>query len=168
MALTTEYVLGPLDTTVRLKVPAASLPSINAQSIAVLLSSFGKVIESDIVISSKPNKKNPNKPAKFTTVLVPFNDIGDAFSAIGSTGKGKLDGIECSWAQGTEPELVAWMRKRGELSLKKAPRNASQNDQTPSFSFSTAPPTSDSVPLSGASDNTKVGTISSISLIQCI
>jgi len=70
-----------------------------------------------IVLSIKRNKQNPNRPGKNVTALIPFTKIGDAFAAVMASGRGdhNLDRVDVSWASGGEPELVTWLRERGQL-----------------------------------------------------
>lgn len=109
---------GPLDTTIRLKFSPATYPDLTtSENIAALLKRFGPLDESSIVLSIKPNKKNPSKPPKHATALVPFNKVGGAFAAVLASGRKDrgLDGIEVSWAEGKEPDIVAWLKERGHL-----------------------------------------------------
>jgi DnaJ family protein C protein 17 len=50
---------------------------------------------------------------------VPFNKIGDAFAAVCASGREErgLKGIEVGWAgdKGKEPEIIEWLRSKGEL-----------------------------------------------------
>ncbi|KAG8947493.1 hypothetical protein FRC04_010674 [Tulasnella sp. 424] len=109
---------GPLDTTIRLKFSPATYPDLTtSENIAALLKRFGPLDESSIVLSIKPNKKNPSKPPKHATALVPFNKVDGAFAAVLASGRKNrgLDGIEVSWAEGKEPDIVAWLKERGHL-----------------------------------------------------
>jgi DnaJ family protein C protein 17 len=70
----------------------------------------------------KPSKKAPSKPLKHATALVPFTSIGAAFAAVGASGRADrgLDGIEVSWAGGSEPLLIGWLKKKGMLGSEEA------------------------------------------------
>jgi len=116
--------LGPLDTTVRLKYSATALPHLtNPESLAALLQPFGDTDKDSIVLSIKTKtskkKKTSSDDVKLGTALVPFKRIGDAFAAVCASGiKGRgLDGIQITWAgnSGEEPELIAWLKRRGKL-----------------------------------------------------
>lgn len=74
------------------------------------------VEKSDIVLSLKAPKKNPTKPPKFATALIPFRTVAQAFEAIAASGTGVLKDIEVSWAEGKEPEAVRWLKETGQLS----------------------------------------------------
>lgn len=69
-----------------------------------MLSSFGSVDTASIVLSL--NKR------KYGTALVPFRQIGDAYHAVGESGKAErgLEDIEVGWIHGKEPELVSWLK----------------------------------------------------------
>lgn len=115
---------GPLDTTVRLKYSATALPHLtNPESLAALLQPFGDTDKDSIVLSIKTKtskkKKTSSDGVKLGTALVPFKRIGDAFAAVCASGiKGRgLEGIQITWAgnSGEEPELIAWLKRRGKL-----------------------------------------------------
>ncbi|KAF7370775.1 Pre-mRNA-splicing factor cwf23 [Mycena sanguinolenta] len=125
--------LDPLDTTIRLKYKLSAHPQLTTQAaLAALLAPFGATDTESIVISSKPPKKSPDKPAKHTTALVPFKQIGDAFAAVCASGRADkgMDGIEAGWVGGKEPEILVWLKKMGKLSAQPLPPPTSQ--QTPS------------------------------------
>jgi DnaJ family protein C protein 17 len=108
----------PLDTTVRLKYILKSHPNLTTSAtIAKLLSPFGQTDVDSIVLSLKPPKKDPSKPPKFGTALVPFKQIGDAFAAVCASGKAErgLEGIEIGWVNGKEPPILVWLKKIGKL-----------------------------------------------------
>ncbi|EIW55739.1 DnaJ-domain-containing protein [Trametes versicolor FP-101664 SS1] len=107
--------LGPLDTTIRVKYTLTSHPSLtSAASISALLTPFGALDESSIVLSLKPA---PPKKPKRGTALVPFKQIVGAFGAVGASGRAEngLADIEVDWAEGKEPELIGWLKKMGKL-----------------------------------------------------
>ena len=56
----------------------------------------------------KAPKKNPGKPPKFATALVPFVTIGDAFALVCAAGMESrgLKEVEVTWASGQEPSVV--------------------------------------------------------------
>ena len=108
-----------LDTTVKLKYSLKTYPSLtSAESIATLLSRFGASDIDSIVISIKPTKKQPDKPPKYGTALVPFKQIGEAFAAVCGSGRKELglDGVEIAWVGGKEPAILGWLKKMGKLS----------------------------------------------------
>ncbi|EIN08632.1 DnaJ-domain-containing protein [Punctularia strigosozonata HHB-11173 SS5] len=111
-------VLGSYDTTVRLKYQISARPTlVTAESLVTLLAPFGIADASSVVLSMKPPKKAPHKPPKFATALVPFTQIGAAFAAVCASGRTErgLEGIEISWAEGKEPELIGWLKRHGQL-----------------------------------------------------
>ena len=121
------YCAGHLDTTVKLKYDLSSRPTLTtASALESLLSQFGAVDDSSIVISLKPPKKAPTKPPKTGIALVPFKQIGDAFAAICASGKAssKLEGVDITWAAGSEPKIIGWLKLKGMLgsSFKKEPK----------------------------------------------
>ncbi|KAG9024371.1 hypothetical protein FS837_005392, partial [Tulasnella sp. UAMH 9824] len=88
---------GPLDTTVRLKFsPVNHAELAKLENIAALLRRFGPLDAASIVLSIKPNKKNPSKPPKHATALVPFSKVDGAFAAVMGSGRKDhgLEGIE--------------------------------------------------------------------------
>ncbi|KAI0346379.1 DnaJ-domain-containing protein [Trametopsis cervina] len=107
--------LGTLDTTVKLKWTLSSRPTlVTSEDLAILLAPFGAIETSEIVLSLKPA---PPKKPKRGTALIPFKQIGDAFAAVcSSQGAARgLQEVEVSWAEGKEPELIAWLKKMGQL-----------------------------------------------------
>lgn len=115
--------IGPHDTTVRLKYKLAAHPSLTtASALASQLAVFGPVDTGAIVLSMKPNKKQPEKPPKFATALVPFEKAGDAYACFCSAGKpGRgLEGVEITWVAGEEPEIIRWVRSHGHTSTPSA------------------------------------------------
>ncbi|KAF7980869.1 hypothetical protein HWV62_36539 [Athelia sp. TMB] len=116
--------IGPLDTTIRLKYTLASHPELTtASSLTRLLSQFGNTDEALSILSIKPAKSSKSKDR--ATAVVPFHKIGDAFAAVCASGRAErgLDGIEITWAgeKGKEPEILGWLRKRGELGTVEQP-----------------------------------------------
>ncbi|CDO70078.1 hypothetical protein BN946_scf184806.g5 [Trametes cinnabarina] len=106
---------GALDTTVRVKYTLSARPELtSAASIGALLSPFGPIDDSSIVLSLKPA---PPKKPKRGTALVPFKQIVGAFAAVCASGRAQngLAGVEVDWAEGKEPELIAWLKKMGKL-----------------------------------------------------
>jgi DnaJ family protein C protein 17 len=117
--------VGPLDTTVRLKYSLTTHPTLTtAAALSSLLASFGPTDSGSIVLSLKPPKKAPHKPPKYGTALVPFEQIGDAFSAVCASGRSKsgLEGIEVGWAEGKEPQILGWLRMMGKLNTPAIPQ----------------------------------------------
>ena len=92
-------------------------------AIANLLTQFGDIDTASIVLALKPPKKAPTKPAKFGTALVPFKQIGSALGAVASTGRTErgLEGIDITWAGGSEPPILDWLKKQGKLGTPKPP-----------------------------------------------
>lgn len=88
-----------------------------------LLAQFGNTDEALTILSIKASKSSTKSSSKSSrdkaTAVVPFHKIGDAFAAVCASGLAErgLDGIEISWAgeKGKEPEILTWLRKRGEL-----------------------------------------------------
>lgn len=116
--LSCKHALGQLDTTVKLKYTLASHPDLTtASAIASLLSQFGEVDTSSIVLSLKPPKKAPTKPPKNGTALAPFRQIGGALAAVGASGRQErgLEDVEITWAGGQEPPILDWLKKQGKL-----------------------------------------------------
>ncbi|KAI0777661.1 DnaJ domain-containing protein [Trametes elegans] len=126
--------LGQLDTTVRVKYTLSSHPSLtSASSIGTLLTPFGSIDESSIVLSLKPI---PPKKPKRGTALVPFKQIGGAFAAVCASGRAEngLGGIEVDWAEGKEPELIEWLKRMGKLGPSTTPANASVEESRTAYS----------------------------------
>ncbi|KAH9478676.1 Pre-mRNA-splicing factor cwf23 [Psilocybe cubensis] len=108
--------MDSLDTTIRLKYPLKTHPTLTTPSaIATLLSRFGATDETSIVLSLK--SKVPEKPPKFGTALVPFKQIGDAFAAVCASGRKEMgmDGVKITWVNDKEPEILGWLRRTGKL-----------------------------------------------------
>lgn len=141
----TDPHLDPLDTTVKLRYKIATHPNLTTpDALSILLSPFGPTDTSSIVLSMKPPKKDPTKPAKFATALVPFKQIGDAFGAVGASGQAGrgLDGVEIGWARGQEPPILDWLRKMGKLGSppkeqSKTPPEVPPSTQSSASSFPT-------------------------------
>jgi len=135
--------IGTLDTTVRLKYPLSSQPSLTtAESISSLLAPFGAVDTGDILVSLKPA---PPKKPKRGIALVPFKQIGDAFAVVCASGREErgLKDIEVSWAEGKEPELIEWLKKLGKLGSGGQEKKAASADATSKSPASNAPAESD-------------------------
>ncbi|KAG8715520.1 hypothetical protein FRC11_003545 [Ceratobasidium sp. 423] len=129
--------IGPHDTTVRLKYKLATHPTLTtATALAAHLAVFGPVDAGAIVISLKANKKQPAKPPKFATALVPFQAAGDAYACLCSAGKVDrgLDGVEVNWVTGDEPEIIKWLRLQGNTTTSS---RESQSGDAPFSSFPT-------------------------------
>ncbi|KAI5825921.1 DnaJ-domain-containing protein [Schizophyllum commune Tattone D] len=110
--------IGALDTTVRVKFTLTKNPTLTTpDAIASLLTQFGDIDTASIVLALKPPKKAPTKPAKFGTALVPFKQIGSALGAVASSGRPErgLEGVDITWAGGSEPPILDWLKKQGKL-----------------------------------------------------
>ena len=85
-------------------------------------------------IKTKTSKKKKASlgEVKLGTALVPFKRIGDAFAAVCASEikERGLEGVQITWAgnSGEEPELIAWLKRRGKLG---APSQVSK-EQMPS------------------------------------
>ena len=101
-----------------------------SSAIPSLLSQFGEVDESSVVLSLKPPKKAPTKPPKNGTALVPFKQIGDAFAAVCASGRAdrRLEGIEISWAEGKEPPILGWLKRQGKLDPAQKPQSNAERE----------------------------------------
>lgn len=149
--------LDPLDTTVKLRYKIATHPNLTTpDALSILLSPFGPTDTSSIVLSMKPPKKDPTKPAKFATALVPFKQIGDAFGAVGASGQAGrgLDGVEIGWARGQEPPILDWLRKMGKLGSppkeqSKTPPEVPPSTQSSASSFPTTAPSLPNIQVAG-------------------
>jgi DnaJ homolog subfamily C member 17 len=86
---------------------------ITAAAVCALLSPFGALDADSAVLSLKPSASKPKR----AVALVPFDQVVAAFAAVGASGRKErgLEGIEVSWAGGSEPELIEWLRKSGKL-----------------------------------------------------
>jgi DnaJ family protein C protein 17 len=148
--------LGPYDTTIRVKFTLSAFPSLDtASALAAHLSRFGEIDEGAVVLSIKPKKAGKKKTLledegakgageKTVNAVVPFSQIGAAFGVVSSGPTLKAQGMEVSWAGGSEPPILAWLRDRGELggNLKQstpsaAPVVGGQVDESQSAKFST-------------------------------
>lgn len=114
-----DDLLGALDTTIRLKYPLSTHPTLTTPSALAdfLSTTFGPVDSDSIVIRSNHPKNAPHKPPKKATALVPFKKIGDAFKVLCAAGRKDkgLGDVDVGWAGGHEPPVLAWLRKRGML-----------------------------------------------------
>jgi DnaJ family protein C protein 17 len=127
-----ELLVDPLDTTVRIKYNLKTHPNLTtAESIAKLMSSFGRTDTDSIVLSLKPPKKNLDKRPKYGTALVPFKQIGDAFAAVCASGMRErgLDDIEVGWVGGKEPPILVWLKKMGKLGTLPPPATKTRDDK---------------------------------------
>ncbi|KAF9225755.1 DnaJ-domain-containing protein [Gyrodon lividus] len=130
--------LGPYDTTMRVKFVLSAFPSLNtASALASHLRRFGEIDEGAVVLSIKSKKVSKKKKTrvqdkvadedgegegeKVVNAVVPFAQISSAFGAISSSPALKERGMEVSWAGGSEPPILGWLRDRGELGGK--PKN---------------------------------------------
>lgn len=113
-----EFLIGQLDTTVKLRYTLSTHPDLTSSSaVASLLAQFGEIDVDSVVLSLRPPKKAPMKPPKGGTSLIPFRKIGSAFAAVSASGVRErgLEGINVSWAGGEEPPILAWLKKKGKL-----------------------------------------------------
>ncbi|KAJ7245176.1 hypothetical protein B0H12DRAFT_1128040 [Mycena haematopus] len=143
--------LDPLDTTIRLKYKLSVHPQLTTQAaLETLLASFGATDTESIVISSKAQKKSPDKPTKHTTALVPFKQIGDAFAAVCASGRADkgMDGIEAGWVGGKEPEILVWLKKMGKLSAQPLPPPSSSPQVPGTAQLPQTAPSASSSPFS--------------------
>lgn len=138
---------GSLDTTVRVKYSLSSHPTLTSPaSLIPLLSPFGPLDSSSILISLRPS---PPKKSKRGTAVVPFTQIGGAFAAVCASGRMEsgMGDIEICWAGGKEPELIGWLKKMGKLggtgTSNKDPKSGSDHVSAPSVASKSPPPTSD-------------------------
>ena len=123
----------------KVKYTLSSHPNLTSpNALDTLLSQFGSIDSASIVLSLKPPKKAPTKPPKSGVALVPFRQIGDAFAAVCASGRSDygLEGIEIGWAEGKEPAILGWLKKKGALDTQKSkPKSdgASKEYGQPSF-----------------------------------
>lgn len=144
---------GPLDTTVRVKYPLSAHPTLTTpSSLATLLSPFGTIDVSAIVISMKPSKKAPQKPPKFATALVPFSKIGQAHAAVCASGMETrgLKSIEISWAEGKEPKVLNTLKRTQQLDPAGGSPEASSSPTNYPAKATTASGATASIPFSSA------------------
>ncbi|THH26534.1 hypothetical protein EUX98_g7652 [Antrodiella citrinella] len=140
--------IGTLDTTVRLKYTLCAYPALTTpESVSALLSSFGAVDTGDILVSLKPA---PPKKPKRGIALVPFKQIGDAFAVVCASGREerRLKDIEVSWAEGKEPDLIAWLKKLGKLGSGGQEKNTASAEATSETTPSNTPAESSGTPFS--------------------
>ncbi|TFY53260.1 hypothetical protein EVJ58_g9547 [Rhodofomes roseus] len=148
--------LGDLDTTIRLKYQLSSHPMLTTPaSLVALLSPFGPVDEASMKLILKPS---PPKKPKRGIALVPFKQISGAFAAVCASGRAEsgLADVEVGWAEDKEPELIGWLKRKGQLgadggvSATKDAQRKQDADQPPApaganpLSTSTAPPDKES------------------------
>jgi len=97
------------DTTVKLRYSISSHPTLTtSDALSSLFAQFGSVDSEHIALILKKKK---------ASALMPFKRISDAFAAVCSSGRKDLglEGVEVSWVGGTEPEIVAWLKRNGML-----------------------------------------------------
>ncbi|KAG8843650.1 hypothetical protein FRB96_003874 [Tulasnella sp. 330] len=101
------------------------------EALGNIMQTFGAVDMSSIVLSLKVNKKNPSKPPKSATALVPFVKIVEAFSAVMASGRKEkgLNGVEICWVESQEPALVTWLRDHGQLGIPMGGRERGAGDR---------------------------------------
>ncbi|KAI6043972.1 DnaJ domain-containing protein [Pisolithus marmoratus] len=141
--------LGPHDTTIRVKFPLAKYPTLNTPSaLAAHFQRFGATDEDAIVLSVKAKKSGkkhkPSTPDRnfsdglgdtgmLVNALVTFTQIGAAFGAVSSSPKLREQGMEVTWAGGSEPPILQWLRDRGKL----GGRTSSPGPQAATFDAAT-------------------------------
>jgi DnaJ homolog subfamily C member 17 len=104
---------------VQVKFSLAEHPDLKtAQALSELFSRFGAADTEHIAVILKPPKKNPTKPPKHGSALIPFKRIGDAFAAVCASGRDEkgLKGVEVGWVGGQEPPIIGWLKQKGMLS----------------------------------------------------
>ncbi|KAH8108794.1 DnaJ-domain-containing protein [Phellopilus nigrolimitatus] len=134
--------LGQLDTTIKLKYSLSSRPSLNtASALSSLLSQFGEIDTSSIVLSLKPPKKAPTKPPKSGTALVPFKQIGGAFAAACASGteRTRAGGRRGDVGGRKEPPILEWLKKQGRLSAEPPTERESARSSPPTVSQKSEP-----------------------------
>lgn len=152
--------LGPYDTTIRIKFTLSAFPSLGvASALAAHLKRFGEIDEGAVVLSIKPKKVGKKKlqekgageaaqgeGEKVVNALVPFAQISAAFAVVSSGSMLKGQGMEVSWAGGSEPPILGWLRDRGELSgkLKGNTLSATSLDGVPERNHQREDPTDES------------------------
>lgn len=119
--------LGPYDTAIRVKFPLAKYPVLDTPSaLADHFRRFGEIDEGAIVLSLKPKKsgkknksetleKDEGNSKMVVNALVTFTHISAAFGAVSSGPKLEEQGMDVSWAGGTEPPILQWLRDHGQL-----------------------------------------------------
>jgi DnaJ family protein C protein 17 len=111
---------GDLDTTIRVKYALSSFPALStAFALAGHLRRYGEIDEGTVVMSQKAKKSKKSKGLSdgemIVTALVPFNQLGAAFAVVSSAESLKIRGMDVTWADGSEPPILGWLRERGEL-----------------------------------------------------
>lgn len=103
--------LADLDTTVRLKWPRKAFPHLEQDKDALwaLLPAQAAVNLDSIVLSGKMAS---NPKLKSGTAVVSFKTLTSAVAVVESSDKGKLAGIDVTWASGQEPEIVSKQRSK--------------------------------------------------------
>ncbi|KAH0833926.1 hypothetical protein J3R83DRAFT_11111 [Lanmaoa asiatica] len=121
--------LGPYDTTIRVKFTLSAFPLLStASALASHLKRFGEIDEATVILSIKPKKASKKKSQgkgadeaaqgegeKVINAVVPFSQISAAFAVVSSGSTLKEQGMDVSWASGSEPPILGWLRERGEL-----------------------------------------------------
>ncbi|KAG8848540.1 hypothetical protein FRB96_001067 [Tulasnella sp. 330] len=102
------------------------------------MQTFGAVDMPSFVLSLKANRKNPSKPPKTATALVPFAKIVEAFSAVMASGRKEkgLNTVEICWVEGQEPALVTWLKDYGQLGTPMGGRERGAGDRAAGTSTS--------------------------------
>jgi DnaJ family protein C protein 17 len=131
---------GDLDTTIRVKYALSSHPGLStAFALAAHLRRYGEIDEGTVVMSQKAKKSKKSKGLvdgeMIVTALVPFNQLGAAFAVVSSAESLKDRGMDVAWAGGSEPPILGWLRKRGELGGPTAKRTEPAPEGTTFSSF---------------------------------
>ncbi|KAG8877727.1 hypothetical protein FRB98_006570 [Tulasnella sp. 332] len=102
------------------------------------MQTFGAVDMPSFVLSLKANWKNPSKPPKTATALVPFAKIVEAFSAVMASGRKEkgLNTVEICWVEDQEPALVTWLKDYGQLGTPMGGRERGAGDRAAGTSTS--------------------------------
>ena len=118
--------LGPYDATVRVKFTLSAFPSLNtAPALASHLKRFWEIDEDAVELLIKPKKSGRKKKSldkgtdegaqdegeRVVNAAVPFSQVGAAFAVISNGPTLKGQGMEVSWAGGSEPPILGWLRE---------------------------------------------------------
>ena len=122
--------LGPLDTTVRIKWPRKLFPrlELDADAVLALLPPQASINVDSVVLSGK---MADNPKLKYGTALVALKTVTAAVKTVEAAGKGKLEGIEVSWAGGKEPEIVRRQRESEAMASSKSKRRSEAEQPDP-------------------------------------
>ncbi|KAG8216900.1 hypothetical protein J3R82DRAFT_7171 [Butyriboletus roseoflavus] len=189
--------LGPYDTTIRVKFTLSAFPPLStASALASHLKRFGEIDEGAVVLSIKPKKASKKKKSqekgadeagqgegeRVVNAVVPFSQISAAFAVVSSGPTLKEQGMEVSWAGGSEPPILGWLRDRGELGGKfkgsipsatpldgvpgRNHRNEGRTDEPQAAKFSTFPTTFPASPPPEPAKPTNILDFESLTLLR--